>query len=526
MKLAPKYIYGLMVLGVIGISIFYLTPQTLFKTQTTETPVVELHDKDTYTLTAENVTHVINGKPQNMVAYNGSIPGPTIKVPQGATVTIHFVNKLSEPTLLHSHGVRMQNAFDGSNLVQKEIKPGESFDYVLTFPDVGIFWYHPHTHEASQQNKGLYGNFVVTPKDTSSKDASYWAPANIEHALMLSDLLVQKDGIIADHHEPSHFALMGRFGNTMLINGKTNYTLSVHKGDVVRLYLTNAANTRVYNVAIPGATLKLVGSDNGRVQQERFVESVTISPSERVVVDAYLPNAGTLAIENQTPAGRTTLGTIVVSADTAVPSYQKEFAVLRTNTDIANALPNLASYYGKAPDKTISFTMSMGTSSAHGHGMNAGMMQSGSHVMPDGTVMSNSTGVPAKIEWEDTMAMMNEMSTTDAVHWQIVDKGTGAINHDINWHFKKGDLVKIRVVNDASSMHPMQHPFHMHGQRFIVLATNGVKNTDLSWKDTTLVQTGDTVDILVPMDNPGAWMAHCHIAEHLESGMMFNFYVD
>ena len=72
----------------------------------------------------------------------------------------------------------------------------------------------------------------------------------------------------------------------------------------------------------------------------------------------------------------------------------------------------------------------------------------------------------------------------------------------------------------------MQHPIHLHGQRFLVLSRDGVPNADLAWKDTVLVWTGETVDLLVDMANPGLWMLHCHIAEHVEGGMMFSFRVD
>ena len=114
----------------------------------------------------------------------------------------------------------------------------------------------------------------------------------------------------------------------------------------------------------------------------------------------------------------------------------------------------------------------------------------------------------------------------DDIFWKIVDQGSGKANLDIDWHFRRGDMVKLRVWNDPNALHPMQHPIHFHGQRFLVLAANGVPNRDLVWKDTALVQTGDTVDFLVEMSNPGAWMVHCHIAEHLQSGMMFGFRVE
>ena len=129
------------------------------------------------------------------------------------------------------------------------------------------------------------------------------------------------------------------------------------------------------------------------------------------------------------------------------------------------------------------------------------------------------------IEWEDDMAMMNNMSTDENIEWVIEDTDTGAKNDGIDWSFNAGDLVKVRVYNDEKGMHPMQHPLHFHGQRFVVLATDGELNENMQWKDTVLIPKGQTVDLLVDMSNAGKWMAHCHIAEHLHSGMMFQFEV-
>jgi suppressor of ftsI len=106
------------------------------------------------------------------------------------------------------------------------------------------------------------------------------------------------------------------------------------------------------------------------------------------------------------------------------------------------------------------------------------------------------------------------------------DVETGRENADIDWRFKVGDVVKIRVHNTPDSFHPMNHPFHVHGQRFVVLSIDGVPATNRAWKDTATIPVGSTVDLLVDMSNPGVWMAHCHIAEHLGAGMMFNFTVE
>jgi FtsP/CotA-like multicopper oxidase with cupredoxin domain len=130
------------------------------------------------------------------------------------------------------------------------------------------------------------------------------------------------------------------------------------------------------------------------------------------------------------------------------------------------------------------------------------------------------------IEWEDDMVDVNRITTPANMRWKLVDRGTGRENHAIDWHFKVGDQVKIRLVNEMDSDHPMHHPFHIHGAgRFLVMSRDDTVEQNLVWKDTVLVRTGETVDILLDATNPGLWMAHCHIAEHHESGMMFSFRV-
>jgi FtsP/CotA-like multicopper oxidase with cupredoxin domain len=131
------------------------------------------------------------------------------------------------------------------------------------------------------------------------------------------------------------------------------------------------------------------------------------------------------------------------------------------------------------------------------------------------------------IEWEDDMVEVNRMTTPANMRWKLVDRETGAENAQIDWTFRVGEQVKLRLVNEMDSDHPMPHPFHVHGAgRFLILARDDVVEPNLVWKDTVLVRTGETVDILLDVTNPGRWMAHCHIAEHHESGMMFSFNVE
>ena len=128
------------------------------------------------------------------------------------------------------------------------------------------------------------------------------------------------------------------------------------------------------------------------------------------------------------------------------------------------------------------------------------------------------------LEWEDLMPAINRASDPSNMIWKLVDRETGAENGAIAWAFRVGDRVKIRLVNEMESDHPMHHPFHIHGAgRFLILSRDGHPESNLVWKDTVLLRAGQTVDILLDVTNPGLWMAHCHIAEHTESGMMFSF---
>jgi FtsP/CotA-like multicopper oxidase with cupredoxin domain len=130
------------------------------------------------------------------------------------------------------------------------------------------------------------------------------------------------------------------------------------------------------------------------------------------------------------------------------------------------------------------------------------------------------------IEWEDDMVEVNRMTTPANMRWKLIDRETGAENAAIDWRFRVGDRIKLRLLNEMAGDHPMHHPFHVHGAgRFLILSRDGTIEHNLVWKDTVLVRAGETVDVLLELTNPGIWMAHCHIAEHHESGMMFSFEV-
>jgi FtsP/CotA-like multicopper oxidase with cupredoxin domain len=174
-------------------------------------------------------------------------------------------------------------------------------------------------------------------------------------------------------------------------------------------------------------------------------------------------------------------------------------------------------------------------SDAPGHCPKCGMKLMPSNAVPDdGSEHGHGESAPAHdhgqamadgIEWEDMMAEVNRATTSANMRWKLIDRDSSRENAEIDWDFGQGDQIKIRLVNEMESDHPMHHPFHIHGERFLILSRDGVPEPNLVWKDTVLIRTGEVVDILMDASNPGLWMAHCHIAEHMESGMMFNFQV-
>ena len=487
---------------------------------------------------------------------------------------------------VHWHGLRLENRFDGTHETQEAIPIGGRYSARVAFPDPGVYWYHPHIREDYNQEMGLYGNVVVVPSDPD-----YWPPVHRELALTLDDVLIEDGQVAAFSPDETTYAAMGRFGNVLLVAGEPELALTAQAGEVVRLYLTNTANTRVFKVALPGARMKLVGGDSGRCEREQFVEDVVLAPSERVVVDVLFETPGKLTLEHRTPDRTYTLADVTVTEDQATPSLTEAFdrPAHRPGAQRRARAARAAGRRAAGQDA--------GVRGGDGHGRARRRRRRRAHLhlpdaprgrqrrarplpelwdeahrrsrtdrvrLPDapgrderdrrplprlrheahpgaagpvGTAAAttrprahehaahgHSHEDAGGIEWEDDMVEVNKLTTPENMRWKLVDRSDDAENHAIDWHFRVGDRVKIRLVNEMDSDHPMHHPFHIHGAgRFLILARDGVVEPNLVWSDTVLVRTGETVDIVLEVTNVGRWMAHCHIAEHHESGMMFSF---
>jgi FtsP/CotA-like multicopper oxidase with cupredoxin domain len=468
--------------------------------------LVKLENLDTLDLTAGLMRRSVAGRSIIMYGFNGQYPGPLIEVGRNTTVVVRFYNQLDQPSSVHWHGIRLLNRFDGvPGLTQAAVAPGSSFTYRIHFPDAGIYWYHPHVREETQQDLGLYGNLLVR-----SEEPDYYGPATREEILMLDDLLVGDEGLIPYGRERATHALMGRFGNLTLVNGEPDYRMESNAGEVTRIFLTNVSNVRTWNLSLPGARMKLIAGDVSRFEREEWVTNVAIAPAERYVVDVQFGEPGVYPLLNRVQALDHQTGVYLPETDTLARFTVKpaprsleppEYEILRTTPDVAATLRDSLE---SVPAKTFLLTARI-----TGDSLPFGLIQA----------MRLDTAYVNPVEWTGTMPMMDWLSTSGDVHWIIRDSASGRENMDIDWKVKRGTVARVRLLNDRHTLHAMQHPMHLHGQRFLVLAQNGVPTANLVWKDTALVPAGGTLDLLVEFSNPGSWMIHCHIAEHLEAGM-------
>jgi suppressor of ftsI len=434
--------------------------------------ILSLHDGDTLSLVA--------GLLRGGYGYNGQYPGPRLLVPRGSVLIVRFENRIDQPTTVHWHGVRVDNAYDGT---QDPVPVGGTFTYRVHFPDAGVFWYHSHVNESQQVGAGLFGTIIVT--DSAPR-------VNQQVALAIQDISLDPFG--------GH-ALMGRFGDSF-----PHYSLSIHRGAVVRFLVTNASNARTYNLSFGDAPMKIVASDLGAFEHETIVPSVLIAPAERYTIDVRFTKS--VVLTNRVQALNhwlgvfspevDTLGAIRVDSEPAVPDFATSFGRLEHRAELAA----YRQYLDRPVDHRLNLEMRLAT------------------------ISNMLTGASVPVEVNDGMPAMNRMITPRDVTWILRDPDTGAENMDIQWRFKLGTVAKVRIYNDAIGPHPMAHPIHVHGQRMLLLSRNGVPNENLVWKDTILIPAGEADDVMLDLSNPGRWMLHCHIAEHRAAGMMMMFTVD
>ena len=398
--------------------------------------------------------------------FNQTVPGPEIRLRQGERIRIEVENALAEESSVHWHGIRTPNAMDGvSHLTQPPIAPGGKFIYEFDAVDAGSYWYHPHQRSFEQVGRGLYGAFIVEERD----------PIRVDRDLcwMLDDWRLTPAAEISDDfgngHDVSH---NGRIGNSVTINGQIREHFAVRRGERIRLRLVNAANARIFSLDFKDHNPVIIAIDGQPVSPHAPQDGrVLLAPAMRIdlVLDMLAENGSSVAVTDRFYRGREYRLIDLVYAAEGLREEPPDWPMALAPNPLAE--PDL--------EQAI----------RHEVVFNGGMMGgSGS--------------------------MMDMMSSGKV--WSI--NGVAAEGHVMKpmLELKLGQSYLLAMNNDTAWHHPM----HLHGHAFRVMSRNGQATAYREWQDTVLMAPRERVEIAFVADNPGDWMFHCHILEHMAAGMM------
>lgn len=287
---------------------------------------------------------LIDGTQMEVWAYNGTVPGPTLRVKLGETVRVQFTNKLPQETTIHWHGVRVPNNMDGvPHATQPPVQPGGSFTYEFTPKDAGTFWFHPHVRSSEQVERGLYGLLIV--EDVNP-------PAYSRDVAWIVDdwLLTPEKQIFPQFNTPHDLMHDGRWGNVITVNGRADTSLTVAMGERFRLRLLNASNGRIYAPELPGLDAKIIAVDGLYTAAPIPLERFELAPGNRLdldvtvtggarsltVVDTFYPQrTNPLAVIDVD--GTATTPTFASPAKTRVPSFSGALDTPVTHEFMLNA---------------------------------------------------------------------------------------------------------------------------------------------------------------------------------------------
>lgn len=408
-------------------------------------------------------------------AYQGQVPGPVIRVRRGEKVNLRLKNGLPQATSIHWHGIRIDNAMDGvAGLTQDAVEPGGSFDYSFTAPDAGTYWYHPHNRSWEQIARGLYGLLIVGEETPPAVDRDI--------AFVADDWRLNKAGQIDEDSfgNMRDWSHGGRIGNWLTVNGLTNPKFPVRAGERVRLRLVNTANARTLAFDFEPLEARIIALD-GQPTPTMNVPSggLLLAPGQRadVALDVTGKPGSTVPVWEVSTQHRIKAAKFVI-AD-GLPrrlAPPEDPVVLVPNKRLAAPKPDGA--------QAIELVMEGGAMG----GLRQGSM--------DGTMLSIRELVERKLVW----------AFNGKVGRQIKPLAT----------IRKGRTAIINMVNQTAFPHAM----HLHGHHFRVIERDGKPVHGAPWRDTELVATDEQVRIAFVADNPGKWLFHCHMLEHMAAGMV------
>lgn len=413
-------------------------------------------------------------------AYEGTVPGPEIRVQQGDRLRVVVENRLPQETTVHWHGIRVPNAMDGvPHLTQRPIAPGETFVYEFDCQDAGTFWYHPHARSFEQVERGLAGALIVEEPEPIKVDRDVvWV---LDDWRLTPD--AQISGNFGNMMDVSH---AGRLGNTVTINGRAPDRFVVRSGERIRLRLINAANARIFGLEISGHKPRIIALDGHPIEPHELEQGrLVLGPAQRadIVIDCIGQPGASFAVTDRFYAQQQ-YRLVDVVYDAGAPLRG---APLNALTPLA-ANPVAEPQLREAVRHDVEFGGGM---------MDPKMMRSGGRMGMMGGMMDRMR--------QGTIWNINGVSVPGGEHV-----------HNPLLSLELGRSYVFDMLNDTAWWHPM----HLHGHVFRVLSRNGQPTARREWLDTVLMAPGERVAIAFVADNPGDWMFHCHILEHQLGGMM------
>jgi FtsP/CotA-like multicopper oxidase with cupredoxin domain len=391
-------------------------------------------------LTAAPLTYEIAGEVIEGWAYNGQVPGPTIRVERGDTLIVEFHNDLDADTTIHWHGLHVPIEMDGViHSGPGPIGPGQDFVYSFTVDQAGTYWYHPHIDSDRQVDLGLYG--VIVAEDPAD-------PVPDRELIVVYDSWGEYELDESDHDHGIDGAKI-----EWTANGLIDPVFPASAGERIRVRMVDVANAGYLDLR--WVELRQIGSDQGLLPELLQPESVVLAPSDRIDAEWLIAHDFSVFAEPWSLLGAPALGNEVRLFEVTVDAQGEPPEPLEFPFD------------GSEPTEDPGFTDILYVFHGDPH---TGKWTINGELFPDITM---------------------EMLPLD--QWSVIE---------------------LRNVSQSA------HPFHLHGHAFEVLSVDGVAPEFRVFEDTFDVAPYSIVRLGLLPNNPGEWMAHCHILPHAEGGMM------
>ncbi|ONH55398.1 Multicopper oxidase with three cupredoxin domains (includes cell division protein FtsP and spore coat protein CotA) [Pseudomonas cedrina] len=390
-------------------------------------------------------------------AFGSSAPGTELRVRQGEWLRVRFINHLPVATTIHWHGIRLPLEMDGVPYVsQLPVLPGEYFDYKFRVPDAGSYWYHPHVNSSEELGRGLVGPLIIEERE----------PTGFKHerTLSLKSWHVDEEGAFVAFSIPREAARGGTAGRLSTINGVSQAVIDLPAGQITRVRLLNLDNTLTYRLNIPDVEAQIYALDGNPIEPRPMGKEYWLGPGMRICLAIKAPPAGEeLSIRN----GPVRLGTFRSVASTDAP----------------------AQWPPALPANPIS--------------------------EPD---LANAEKLNFNFEWVGSVSVNVDNGKPPSL-WQINGKAWDITDKTC----ADRPIAKLEkgksYIFELKNMTQYQHPIHLHGMSFKVIASNRHKVIPY-FTDTYLLGKNERARVALVADNPGVWMFHCHVIDHMETGLM------